>query len=155
LARYDLGGDHPPGDRLAAPQLPEAGRGPDDDAEPAAADIPSVGADVDSGELIAVGSDRGALPGLLLVGSYLPAHRAASGTRGTARRRPAGLPEREGTAFTAPGTSDMRGLASEFGCHRGGAFYLKRGALLGGDGVRPRPQGALTVRTDSHQRRHP
>ncbi len=42
-----------PGDRLAAWQLPEPRRGPDDYAEPAAADIPSVDPDVDSGELIA------------------------------------------------------------------------------------------------------
>jgi hypothetical protein len=34
-------------------QLPEPRRGPDDYAEPAAADIPAVDADVDSGELIA------------------------------------------------------------------------------------------------------
>jgi hypothetical protein len=53
FARCDLGGDHAPGDRLAAAQLPEPRRGPDDDAEPAAADIPAVNADVDSGELIA------------------------------------------------------------------------------------------------------
>ncbi len=53
FARCDLGGDHAPGDRLAAWQLPGPGRGPDDDTEPAAADIPAVGADVDSGELIA------------------------------------------------------------------------------------------------------
>jgi hypothetical protein len=53
FARCDLGGDHPPWDRLAAPQLPSPRRGPDDDAEPAAADIPAVDADVDSGELIA------------------------------------------------------------------------------------------------------
>jgi hypothetical protein len=49
FARCDLGGDHSPGDRLAAPQLPEPWRGPDDHAEPAAADIPAVDADVDSG----------------------------------------------------------------------------------------------------------
>ena len=48
-----LGGDHPPGDRLPAWQLPEPWRGRDDDAEPAAADIPAIDADVDSGELIA------------------------------------------------------------------------------------------------------
>ena len=53
FARCDLGGDHAPGDRLAASQLPEPRRGPDDDAEPAAADIPAIDADVDSGELIA------------------------------------------------------------------------------------------------------
>ena len=53
FAWCDLGGDHPPGDRLAAPQLPEPRRGPDDHAEPAAADIPAAGADVDSGELTA------------------------------------------------------------------------------------------------------
>ena len=38
---------------LAASQLPEPRHGPDDDAEPAAADIPAIDADVDSGELIA------------------------------------------------------------------------------------------------------
>ena len=53
FARRDLGGDHAPRDRLAAPQLPEPRRGPDDDAEPAAADVPAIDADVDSGELIA------------------------------------------------------------------------------------------------------
>jgi hypothetical protein len=37
FARCDLGGEHPPGDRLAAPQLTEPRRGPDDHAEPAAA----------------------------------------------------------------------------------------------------------------------
>ena len=52
-ARCDLGGDHPPWDRLAASQLPEPRRGSDDHAEPAAADVPAVDADVDSGELIA------------------------------------------------------------------------------------------------------
>jgi hypothetical protein len=53
IARRDLGGDHAPGDRLAACQLPGPRRGPDDDAEPAAADVPAVGTDVDSSELIA------------------------------------------------------------------------------------------------------
>ena len=53
FARGDLGGDHPPRDRLAVPQLPEPRRGPDNHTEPAAADIPAVGADVDSGELTA------------------------------------------------------------------------------------------------------
>jgi hypothetical protein len=52
-ARCGLGGDHAPGDRLAASQLPEPRRGPDDDAEPAAADIPAADVDVDSGQLIA------------------------------------------------------------------------------------------------------
>ena len=52
-ARCDLGGDHAPGNRLAASQLPEPRRGPDDDAEPAAADIPAADADVDACELIA------------------------------------------------------------------------------------------------------
>jgi hypothetical protein len=49
LGRCDLGGDHPPWDRLAASQLPGPWRGLDDDAEPAAADVPAAGADVDSG----------------------------------------------------------------------------------------------------------
>jgi hypothetical protein len=49
----ELGRDHAPRDRLAAPQLPEPRRGPDHNAEPAAPDIPAIDADVDSGELIA------------------------------------------------------------------------------------------------------
>ena len=53
FARCDLGGDHAPWDRLAAWQVPGPWRGPDDDAEPAAADVPAVCTDVDSGELIA------------------------------------------------------------------------------------------------------
>ena len=53
FARRDLGGDHAPGDRLAAPQLPEPRRGPNDDAKPATVDIPAINADVDSGELLA------------------------------------------------------------------------------------------------------
>jgi len=53
IARGDLGGDHPPRDRLAAWQFPEPRRGPNNDAEPAAADIPAVDVDVDSGELFA------------------------------------------------------------------------------------------------------
>ena len=53
FAKCDLGGDHAPGDRLTALQLPEPRCGPDDGAEPAAADIPAVDADVDSGELTA------------------------------------------------------------------------------------------------------
>jgi hypothetical protein len=52
FARCDLGCDHAPWDRLAVWQLPGPRRGPDHDAEPAAADIPAAGADVDSGELI-------------------------------------------------------------------------------------------------------
>ena len=48
FARCDLGGDHTPGDRLAAGQLPEPRRGPDDHAEPAATNIPAIDADVDS-----------------------------------------------------------------------------------------------------------
>jgi hypothetical protein len=43
----------PARDRLAAPQLPGPRRAPDDHAEPAAADIPAAGADVDSGQLTA------------------------------------------------------------------------------------------------------
>ena len=53
FAWCDLGGDHAPWDRLAAWQLPGPQRDPDDHAEPAAADIPAVDTDVDSGELIA------------------------------------------------------------------------------------------------------
>ena len=53
LARRDQAGDHAPWNRLAASQLPQPRRGPDDDAEPAAADIPAADADVGTGELIA------------------------------------------------------------------------------------------------------
>jgi hypothetical protein len=53
FTRRDLGGDHPPRDRLTAAQLPGPRRGPDDHAEPAVADIPAAGTDVESGELIA------------------------------------------------------------------------------------------------------
>jgi hypothetical protein len=42
-----LGGDHAPGDRLAAWHLPRPRRGPGDHAGPAAADIPASGSDVD------------------------------------------------------------------------------------------------------------
>jgi hypothetical protein len=62
FTRCHLGGDHPPRDRLAAPQLPALGRGPDDYPEPAAADIPAIDADVDAGELIAA-----QLPQVILV----------------------------------------------------------------------------------------
>jgi hypothetical protein len=40
FARCDLGGDHARWDRLTAWQLPSLRRGPDDHAEPAAANIP-------------------------------------------------------------------------------------------------------------------
>ena len=53
FVRRDLARDHAPWDRLAAAQLPGPRRGPDDHAEPAAADVPAAGTDVDSGELIA------------------------------------------------------------------------------------------------------
>ena len=53
FARYDPGGDNAPRDRLAALQLPEPRRSPDDYAKPAAADIPAVDLDVNSGQLIA------------------------------------------------------------------------------------------------------
>jgi hypothetical protein len=51
--RCDLGGDYPPWDRLAASQFPGPRRGSDDHTEPAAADIPAIDADVDSGEFFA------------------------------------------------------------------------------------------------------
>jgi hypothetical protein len=51
--------------------------------------------------------------------TFLPSQRTGRrhDSRGTARRTPAGLPEREGAAYIAPGTSDKRGLADEFRCH--------------------------------------
>ena len=81
FARCDLGGDHAPGDRLAAWQLPEPRRGPDDDAEPAAADIPAIDADVDSGELIAA-----QLPQVLVM--HDPSH--GSQVRSCSREPPRG-----------------------------------------------------------------
>jgi hypothetical protein len=53
FARCDLGGDHAPGDCLAAWQLPGPRRDPDHAAEPAAADVPAACADVGSCELVA------------------------------------------------------------------------------------------------------
>jgi hypothetical protein len=81
FARCDLGGNHAPGDRLTARQLPGRRRGPDDDAEPAAADIPAVDADVEPGELIAT-----QLPQVLLM------HDASDGSqmRSCSREPPRG-----------------------------------------------------------------
>jgi hypothetical protein len=53
FTRYDLGGDHPPRSPNPQRQFPGPPRGPDHNAEPAAADIPAISADVDSGELSA------------------------------------------------------------------------------------------------------
>ena len=53
FAWCDLGGDDPPGDCLGTWQLSGPWCGPDDHAEPAAADIPAVDTDVDPGELVA------------------------------------------------------------------------------------------------------
>jgi len=75
-ARRELGGDHAPGNRLAAPQFPEPRRGPDDHAEPAAAHIPAVHANVNSGELIAA-----QLPQMLLM------HDASNGNQVGPRSR--------------------------------------------------------------------
>jgi hypothetical protein len=66
---------------LAAPQLPEPRRGRDDRAEPAAADIPAVGADVDSGELIAA-----QLPQMLLMHDPSNGNQVRSCSREPARR---------------------------------------------------------------------
>ena len=51
LAWCDLVGDHPAKGSSGRGQLPGPRRGPDDDAEPAAADIPAIDTDIDSGEL--------------------------------------------------------------------------------------------------------
>jgi hypothetical protein len=78
FSRCDLSGDHAPWDSLAASQLPGPRRGPDDDAEPAAAEVPAVDADVDSGELIAA-----QLPQVLLM------HDASNGSQvGSCSREP-------------------------------------------------------------------
>ena len=53
FAWCDRSGDPAPWDRLAALQLPGPRRGPDDDSEPAATDVPAVDADVESSELFA------------------------------------------------------------------------------------------------------
>jgi hypothetical protein len=58
FAWRDLGGDHAPWDRLAALQRSGPRRGPDDDAEPAASDIPAVDADIYSAKLIAAQSPQ-------------------------------------------------------------------------------------------------
>jgi hypothetical protein len=76
FARCDLGGDHAPGDRLAATQLPEPRRGPDDHAEPAAAYIPAVHANVNSGELIAA-----QLPQMLLMHDPSNSNQVGPGSR--------------------------------------------------------------------------
>jgi len=81
FARYDPGGDHPPGDRLAPSQLPSPRRSPDDDAEPTATDIPAADADVDSGELIAT-----QLPQILVM--HDPSH--GSQVRPCSRQPPRG-----------------------------------------------------------------
>src|SRR5262249_23065116 len=79
--RRNLGSDHAPGDRLAASQFPEPGRGPDDRAEPAAADIPAIDADVDSGELIATQPPQ-------VIGMHDPGH--GSQVRPCSREPPRG-----------------------------------------------------------------
>ena len=53
FTRCYLGGDHPPGDHLAAGQFPSPRSGPDYHAEPAAPDVPAISADVDSSQLSA------------------------------------------------------------------------------------------------------
>jgi hypothetical protein len=97
FAWCDLGGDHPPGDRVPAPQLPPPWGGRDDDAEPAAAgfvnlmgphrsatataaDIPTIDADVDT-ELIAA-----QLPQILVM--HDPSH--GSQVRPCSRQLPGG-----------------------------------------------------------------
>jgi hypothetical protein len=78
FAWCDLGCDHAPWDRLASWQLPSPRRGPDNDAEPATANIPAVDADVDSGELIAT-----QLPQILVI------HDARDGSQvGSCSREP-------------------------------------------------------------------
>ena len=71
FAWCDLGGDDPPGDCLGTWQWQLSGPwcGPDDHAEPAAADIPAVDTDLDPGELVAA-----QLPQIVL-------HRRRSGPR--------------------------------------------------------------------------
>jgi len=74
--RCELGGDHAPGNRLAAPQLTEPRRGPDDYAEPAAADVPAVDVHVGSGELIAA-----QLPQVLLMHDASDSHHVGPRSR--------------------------------------------------------------------------
>ena len=83
FAWCDLGGDHSPWDRLAALQLPEPRRGPDDHTEPAAADIPAPGADVDTSERIAA-----KLPQVLLMHDASPGSRVRPCCRATIRISP-------------------------------------------------------------------
>ena len=102
FARCDLGGDHAPRDRLAAWQLPGPGRGYDDDAEPAAADIPAIDADIDTGQFIAA-----QLPQVILV--HDASHR--SQVRSRSREPPRGnqyLGRGQDAHHASMGTRDAR-----------------------------------------------
>ena len=81
FVRCDLGSDYAPRDRLATPQLPELRRGPDHDAEPAAADIPAIDADVDAGQLLAA-----QLPQVILMHDPRHGNQVRSCTRESPRR---------------------------------------------------------------------
>jgi hypothetical protein len=88
FARRDPGGDHAPGDHLAASQLPGPRRGPGGDAGPAAADIPAIDADAGPGELVAA-----QLPQVLVMGDASDGSqvRSCPGERRAAIRISAGV----------------------------------------------------------------
>jgi len=105
----------PARDRLAAAQLPESRRGPDDDAEPATADIPAVDADVDSGELIAA-----QLPQVLVM------HDARDGSQiGSCSKGPPRAPQKSHKPSHPGGWS--RGRENGHGAGRGGWGSLPLG----------------------------
>ena len=113
FARCDLGGDPAPGDRLAALQLPEPRRGPDDYAELAAADVPAIDADVDSGQFIA------AQPPQVLV-----MHDASHGTQvGSGSREPSRGNQYLGRGEDAHDDSMGPCRADD---HRGGETVVRR-----------------------------
>ena len=108
FARCDLGGDHAPGDRLAAWQLSGPRRGPDDHAEPAAADIPAVDADVDA----PVSSSRHSCH--KSSGCTIPATAARCGRAPASRRAviriSAGVRTLTMTAWARPALDDHRSI---------------------------------------------
>ena len=140
---YELGRDHAPWDRLTAPQFPGPGRGLDDHAEPAAANIPAVNTDIDPGELIAAQPPH-----------VLGMHDASHGrqmdrtpaSRRAAIRTSAGVRTLTTTAWAHAGLDDHRGgpsarwAALEPAARQAGAAVPAAGAgnLVYGPGYRPR-----------------
>jgi hypothetical protein len=140
---YELGRDHAPWDRLTAPQFPGPGRGLDDYAEPAAANIPAVNTDIDP-----VSSSRHSRH--MSSGCTMPATAARWGrtpaSRRAAIRTSAGVRTLTTTAWARAGLDDHRGgpsarwAALEPAARPAGAAVPAAGAgnLVYGPGYRPR-----------------